>query len=250
MENNTIFYTIQIERDVSFLIKQLVERIFMKNSYTKETTDIPTYTQPQKIYLFESNQEELEAVQNFPFPEGDAPGYVYFVQEYMNGTFKIGKTKHIEKRMNLFNIKLPFENKLIYLIKTGNHHQTEVAFHKHFSSKRLEGEWFSLNRDDMNWIKSGKYTYEINNTISNKKDIDGKDKEKIAEEHVKNEKPLTEKQIQYAKTMIHKLDQEYVLMIDYSSLSNEDLSRLSVYFRFKNIGALNNLVKKGVLKKK
>lgn len=50
--------------------------------------------------------------------------------------------------------------------------------------------------------------------------------------------------------MIQKLDQEYELMIDYSSLTNEDLSRLSVYFRFKNIGALNNLVKNGVLKKK
>ncbi|MCM3360286.1 GIY-YIG nuclease family protein [Psychrobacillus sp. MER TA 171] len=231
------------------MIKQLVERIFMKNSYTKETTDIPTYTQPQKIYLFDSNQEELEAVQKFPFPEGDAPGYVYFVQEYMNGTFKIGKTKHIEKRMNLFNIKLPFENKLIYLIKTGNHHQTEVVFHKHFASKRLEGEWFSLNREDMNWIKSGKYTDEINYTINNKKEIDENDKEKITEEHLKKEKLLTKKQIEYAKTMIQKLDQEYELMIDYSSLTNEDLSRLSVYFRFKNIGALNNLVKKGVLKK-
>ena len=222
----------------------------MKNSITKEATNELSFAQPQKIYLFETNQEELEAVQKFPFPEGDAPGYVYFVQEYMNGTFKIGKTKHIEKRMNLFNIKLPFENKLIYLIKTGNHHQTEVAFHKHFSAKRLEGEWFSLNREDMNWIKSGKYTDEINYTIHNKKEIDGNDNEKIAEEHLKKEKPLTKKQIEYAKTMIQKLDQEYELMIDYSSLTNEDLSRLSVYFRFKNIGALNNLVKNGVLKKK
>lgn len=222
----------------------------MKNSITKEATNELSFAQPQKIYLFETNQEELETILKSPFPDGNAPGYVYFVQEYMNGTFKIGKTKHIEKRMNLFNIKLPFENKLIYLIKTGNHHQTEVAFHKHFSSKRLEGEWFSLNRDDMNWIKSGKYTDEINYSISNKKEKDVNDKGKMVEESIKKEKPLTKKQIQYAKTMIQKLDQEYELMIDYSSLTNEDLSRLSVYFRFKNIGALNNLVKNGVLKKK
>lgn len=235
---------------MSFLIKQLVERILMKNSFIKETANESSYAQPQKIYLFESNQEELESVLKLPFPDGNAPGYVYFVQEYMNGTFKIGKTKHIEKRMNLFNIKLPFENKLIYLIKTGNHHQTEVAFHKHFSNKRLEGEWFSLNREDMNWIKSGKYTDEINFTINNKKEIDENNKEKMVEEQIKKDKPLTEKQIQYAKTMIQKLDKEYELMIDYSSLTNEDLSRLSVYFRFKNIGALKNLVKNGVLKEK
>ena len=222
----------------------------MKNSSTKETANEISFRQPQKIFLFESNQEELEAVLNTPFPEGKAPGYVYFVQEYMNGTFKIGKTKHIEKRMNLFNIKLPFENKLIYLIKTGNHHQTEVAFHKHFSSKRLEGEWFSLNREDMKWIKSGKYTDEIDYTINDMKEKHKQDKEKMVEEHIKNEKPLTEKQIQYAKTMIQKLDKDYELIVDYSSLTNEDLSRLSVYFRFKNVGALKNLVKNGVLKQK
>ena len=64
----------------------------MKNSSTKETANEISVRQPQKIFLFESNQEELEAVLNTPFPEGKAPGYVYFVQEYMNGTFKIGKT--------------------------------------------------------------------------------------------------------------------------------------------------------------
>ena len=189
----------------------------MKNSSTKEIANEISFGQPQKIFLCESNQEEIDAVLNTPFPEGKAPGYVYFVQEYMNGTFKIGKTKHIEKRMNLFNIKLPFENKLIYLIKTGNHHQTEVAFHKHFSSKRLEGEWFSLNREDMKWIKSGKYTDEIDYTINNMEEKHKQDKEKIVEEHIKNEKPLTEKQIQYAKTMIQKLDKDYELIVDYSS---------------------------------
>ncbi|MFG6494732.1 GIY-YIG nuclease family protein [Fictibacillus sp. UD] len=50
--------------------------------------------------------------------------------------------------MNVFGVKLPFKNELIYLIKTGNHHQTEVAFHKHFSHKRLVGEWFQLNQDE------------------------------------------------------------------------------------------------------
>lgn len=228
------------------MIKELIDKIFSKNP-TNKTENTTVIVQAQKIYLFESNQKELEIIINSPYPEGKAPGYVYFVQEHMNGTFKIGKTKHIDKRMNLFNVKLPFENKLIFLIKTGNHHQTEVAFHKHFSNKRVEGEWFTLNREDINWIKEGKYTIEINQSINNRIDIDI-DEQKINENNVKYNKALTEKQIEYAKTMIQKLEKDYELIVDYSSLTKEDLNRLSVYFRYKNIGALNNLVKSGVLK--
>ena len=36
-----------------------MDRIFMKNSITKEATNELSFAQPQKIYLFETNQEEL-----------------------------------------------------------------------------------------------------------------------------------------------------------------------------------------------
>lgn len=229
------------------MIKGLIDKLFSKNP-TDNTENTTVIVQAQKIYLFEPNQKELENIINSHNPEGVAPGYVYFVQEHMNGTFKIGKTKHIEKRMNLFNVKLPFENKLVFLIKTGNHHQTEVAFHKHFSNKRVEGEWFTLDREDINWIKEGSYTKEINQTINSQTDIK---EQKINKNDIdKKNKPLTEKQIEYAKTMLQKLEKDYEMMVDYTSLTNEDLNRLSVYFRYKNIGALNNLVKSGVLKLK
>lgn len=181
---------------------------------------------------------------NAPYPEGKAPGYVYFVQEHLNGSFKIGKTKHIDRRMNLFKVKLPFENELIFLIKSGNHHQTEVAFHKHFAHKRLEGEWFALTREDMTWIKEKKYTEEIKSTIHNQSGSEDKQKEDAAA------LPLTKKQMEYAESMIKKLDQKYVLAVDYSSLTKKDLDRLIIYFRYKNVGALNSLVKTGVLKAK
>jgi hypothetical protein len=71
---------------------------------------------PQKIYLYQPDHNKFKKIIDSPFPEGDAPGYIYFVQEHMNGTFKIGKTKHIEKRMNVFGVKLPFKNELIYLM--------------------------------------------------------------------------------------------------------------------------------------
>lgn len=219
----------------------------MPNNSFDKTKTIPSNFQTHKIYLFESNQKELEDIINSPMTTGVAPGYIYFVQEHMNGTFKIGKTKHIERRMNLFGVKLPFENKLIYLIKTANYHQTEVAFHKHFSSKRLEGEWFLLTKEDISWIRAGKYTPDINQTLIPQAEVK---KESVATNDPNDDKPLTLKQIDFAKTLIQKLDNEYILNVSPSTLTQTDLKRLSVYFRFKNKGALINLVKSGVLKAK
>lgn len=229
----------------------MVKNIF-KNLFSSKTAPEPSTTPPavqhHKIYLFESNQYELEKIIESPDIQGKAPGYVYFVQEYMNGSFKIGKTKNLEKRMNIFGVKLPFENKLIFIIKTGNHHQAEAAFHKHFSVKRLEGEWFALNKEDLAWIKAGKYTDDINRTIFA---LEEKTKTEIkTEDKTKEEKLLTPKQVEFAKTLLTKLENEYELATDLSTLTQKDLNRLSGYFRFKNKGALNNLVTAGVLKEK
>lgn len=226
----------------------MLKNILNKLLTSKAEPGLPTMAQQQKIYLFESNQYELEKIIESPDLQGKAPGYVYFVQEYMNGSFKIGKTKNLEKRMNVFGVKLPFENKLIFLIKTGNHHQTEVAFHKHFSDKRLEGEWFALNKSDLAWIKAGKYTEEINKTI-----LIAKEKENTVpktELENKEEKLLSSKQVEFAKTLLTKLENDYELAIELTALTQKDLNRLSGYFRFKNKGALTNLVEAGVLKEK
>lgn len=193
------------------MLKNLLNKIFSTASSTK--LEVPQQIlAPHKIYLFEANQYEIERILESPDLPGKAPGYVYFVQEYMNGSFKIGKTKNIEKRMNVFGVKLPFENKLIYLIKTGNHHQTEVSFHKHFSDKRLDGEWFALNKDDVAWVKAGIYTPEINETIqASELTVQPKENLKNKEDNL-----LTDKQIEFTKTLLLKLEQEYELITDYS----------------------------------
>ncbi|MCP2035476.1 hypothetical protein L1279_002487 [Planomicrobium sp. HSC-17F08] len=230
------------------MIKNLLNKLLAPTPASEPP--IPSViVQQQKIYLFETNQHELEQIIESPDLPGKAPGYVYFVQEYMNGSFKIGKTKHIEKRMNVFGVKLPFENKLIYLIKTGNHHQTEAAFHKHFADKRLEGEWFALTKEDLAWVKAGVYTAEVQQTIRAVEEPPVQE-ENTKEIEKKEDKLLTSKQIDFAKTLLAKLEDQYELIVDPASLTQKDLDRLSGYFRFKNKGALTNLVAAGVLKEK
>lgn len=61
---------------------------------------------------------------------------------------------------------------------------------------------------------------------------------------------LTAKQIEYAFTLIGKLNGEYELAIEPTQLKVKDLNRFIAYNRYKNKGILVNLVKKGVLRKK
>ncbi|MFS0777644.1 ABC transporter ATP-binding protein [Neobacillus sp. 3P2-tot-E-2] len=61
---------------------------------------------------------------------------------------------------------------------------------------------------------------------------------------------LSAKQIEYALLLIEKVKEEFELAIEPTRLTIKDLNRLIAYNRYKNMGTLINLVKKGVLKKK
>ena len=64
------------------------------------------------------------------------------------------------------------------------------------------------------------------------------------------ENTLTQKQMEYALSLIEKVKPEFELAVDPAQLTIKDLNRLIAYNRYKNKGTLVNLVKKGVLKKK
>lgn len=85
-------------------------------------------------------------------------GYVYVVKAVglINGQlpYKIGKTRNIEDRLAMFGVKLPFNIEIEHVIKTANRHRLEAKLHLHFGHKRLQGEWFDLNEDDLIYIKA------------------------------------------------------------------------------------------------
>jgi glucan phosphorylase len=55
---------------------------------------------------------------------------------------------------------------------------------------------------------------------------------------------LSAKQIEYALSLIEKVEEEFELAIDPSKLTIKDLNRLIAYNRYKNKGTLINLVKR------
>lgn len=226
-----LYLYISRKNGVTTVIKYLVS--LFKNGNTTPSTG--------SHHLYQQNPSELQKIIHNQFPRGQATGYVWFVQDQQTGHFQIGKTTQIDKRMNGFTVNLSFKNELIYLVKSGNHHQTEAAFHDYFTNKRVQGEWYTLSSEDLTWLRTGNYSKFIEDTINNKGII----KEAIDSRRV----PLTPKQEEYAKSLIHKLE-HFELVSNDIELSKKDLDRLIMYFKFKNKGTIVNMVKEGILKEK
>lgn len=83
----------------------------------------------------------------------DKSGYVYLVVSD-SGYYKIGKTKYPDDRRQTFEIKLPFRIKFEALIFSENMNRLEKDLHAKFTHKRIDGEWFDLSADDVEYIKS------------------------------------------------------------------------------------------------
>lgn len=80
------------------------------------------------------------------------PGYVYLLKN-MEGTYKIGKAKNPEDRLKTFTVKLPFRVEYTCIIPSHDMAELERDLHDLFKHKRVNGEWFNLDPDDVEFIK-------------------------------------------------------------------------------------------------
>lgn len=80
-------------------------------------------------------------------------GYVYLLRAE-NGIYKIGRSAIPEARINAYNTHSPIEIELICLIKTRDMHRLEAELHRKYAAKRGRGEWFVLEVEDVEYIKS------------------------------------------------------------------------------------------------
>lgn len=80
------------------------------------------------------------------------PGYVYLIQS-PTGNYKIGRTTDPANRLKTFEVKLPFEVEFVCVIQCENMFTVERELHQRFADKRVNGEWFSLLPDDVEYIK-------------------------------------------------------------------------------------------------
>lgn len=78
-------------------------------------------------------------------------GKVYLMHNTRSNEYKIGfTTKHPNFRLREFKLVDP---NVEYLFSFNSTMQQEKKLHNQFAQKRLRGEWFALNEDDINYIK-------------------------------------------------------------------------------------------------
>jgi hypothetical protein len=78
-------------------------------------------------------------------------GYIYLVWAN-TGEYKIGYTIDVGNRIKAFSVQPPFEYKVIHTFPADDMEQAEILLHDKFSEKRIKGEWFSLNDEDVSWF--------------------------------------------------------------------------------------------------
>jgi hypothetical protein len=81
-------------------------------------------------------------------------GFVYLMQSGRH--YKIGHTNCVGRRERELKIQIPVPPKTIHRIETDDPVGVEAYWHKRFSDKRGEGEWFALSPEDIRAFKRWK----------------------------------------------------------------------------------------------
>lgn len=79
------------------------------------------------------------------------PGFVYVIR--CGPYFKIGRTSKVERRMVQLGVQMPHPIEIVWTKHVSNMCVAEKFLHEMFSHKRMNGEWFNLNNDDLLIIK-------------------------------------------------------------------------------------------------
>ena len=84
-----------------------------------------------------------------PEPQGDI-GYLYVLQ--CQEFYKIGIADDIKQRMASLQTGNPIKLRLILCQRRSKYKNAERFYHQHFRAKRVQGEWFKLSYDDVEWL--------------------------------------------------------------------------------------------------
>lgn len=138
-------------RTVERLIRNGMEDHFIESCFTnKQNRTYPMYEMTIKgsialetIYLMSDSNDRTDCELNKLAKENDV---VYFITNN-KGSIKVGYTSAIRTRLNAIQLGCDTYCEIIATIKGGK--ELEKQAHDFFKEKRLSGEWFLINEEDI-----------------------------------------------------------------------------------------------------
>jgi len=139
------------------LVKILLSDYLTEES-KKKVSDYYNYRETPQYYKDLKDQEK-----QWEQSKKTKTGYVYLLHAPSLDAYKIGKAKDVDARIKAFSIEMPMEIQCVFTAKSSEYDVDEKKLHKLFEEKRLIGEWFRLDNDDVNCIKNYSFAKEANN---------------------------------------------------------------------------------------
>lgn len=81
-------------------------------------------------------------------------GHIYLIRGVGTRYCKIGLAANLGRRLDQLDVLMPFKIEVLHTFPSEDLHRDERVLHARFSNKRVEGEWFVLDDDDVAWISS------------------------------------------------------------------------------------------------
>lgn len=109
------------------------------------------------LYRHQDKPDIKRVLERFdPFWRGDVreAGYVYCLSDQL-GHYKLGRTKQLQSRIKKLGTQPPFKIQLLFTQYVYNARLYEKLLHRTFAKKRLNGEWFALDNENLESIRTG-----------------------------------------------------------------------------------------------
>jgi len=140
-----------------YMLDALFADIFDEDLWSLTKTRKKLSVQPNRLLtasetLIDEPNLMLGGISNTSASPNPTVGYVYLI--WSKHGYKIGKAINVRNRTRLFEVKLPFPIEVEHYARFDDYTHAERSLHLHFDHKRLEGEWFALNDEDIAFIKT------------------------------------------------------------------------------------------------